>query len=113
MLLKVAKTLALIAVAVILLHGLPGVCEETFAIASASSSLSGSKTDDCVTGDSCCASSSFLKAATDHSLGALDTALSISSAHALAPQPIVAVIVDSQEIYSPPPELTKLGKLTI
>ena len=110
MLLKVAKTLAMVALAVILLHGLPGVCEEAFALPSASGVTS---SDGCVSGDSCCASTSFVRTGTDLSLGALDIEQSVPSIHAFAAQLTISVVVDSQQIYSSPPDLTKLGKLTI
>lgn len=110
MLLKVAKTLAMVALAVILLHCLPGVCEEAFALPGTSGVTS---SDGCVSGDSCCASNSFLRTASDVSLGALDVEQSAPAIHASATQLTVSVVADSQEIYSPPPDLTKLGKLTI
>ena len=110
MLLKVAKTLAMVALAVILLHGLPGVCEEAFALPGTSGVTS---SDGCLNGDSCCASNSFLRTASDLSLGALDIQQSVPSTHAFTPQRTTSVVVDSEETYSPSPDLTKLGKLTI
>ena len=110
MLLKVAKTLAMVALAVILLHGLPGICVEAFAISTAPRLAS---SDGCLDGDSCCASNSFVRTASDLSLGALDITQAIPAADAVAHQLTVAVVVDSQESYSPPLDLTKLGKLTI
>ena len=109
MLLKVAKTLALFAVAVILLHGLPGICEETFAVASPSGLTS---SDGCLSGDSCCAGNSFLQSASDLSLGALIIEESVPPLHVYMPQ-FTSSVIDLHEAYHPPRDITKLGKLTI
>lgn len=67
--LKLAKSLAAVALGMILLHAMPAVCDESNQI---NLGFGMTSSDGCVAGDACCASPTYITSAPDFGLGAPD-----------------------------------------
>lgn len=109
MVLKLAKSLAAVALGMILLHAMPAVCDESNQI---NLSFGMTSSDGCVAGDACCASTTYITSAPDFGLGAPDL---------LSDGPVVRLSASSLAVDDslvqvrshPNLDLSTLGKLNI
>ena len=109
MLLKLAKTLAMVALGVMLLHAMPAFCEEDTQIVAGTGAT---KSDGCVAGDACCASNSYVTSMPDFGLGSLDLHSRVVVPElSKTTQPASDSFVQVQ--LHPDPDLSTLGKLNI
>lgn len=109
MLLKLAKTLAMMALAVMLLHAMPAFCDEDSQIAAG---IGSTKSDGCVAGDACCASGSYVSIAPDFGMGTLVLHSGIVVPDLRKTSYLASGSLDQARLR-PDPDLSILGKLNI
>lgn len=109
MLLKLAKTMSVLALWMMLLHAMPVFCDESNQIELGSGM---SSSDGCVPDDACCASSSFVQTVPDFGLGMLNLHV-----RGILIDPAVSFHADVNPLLQvrlhPDAALSTLGKLNI